>query len=334
MKKKILICFSLLSILTVFFVKPKVTKAELVDTYTYTNFITTKGYSYPNTKLITAWSDYIDHVGYSSTCDIMVGYTLNFAPSEITFKIDSIYINNVNFSSYTRYYNVWDNNTKIFTNYQLNINGQPPVSLTRVNSSDRFNRDMHYLYYIDSSPYRYYFGFSLFANLEYMTPLFYKQYAFSDQYRSNNRFMIDMGENDTNDFYFMWIVPKPLGLGYDVPPITVDLKISQLYDIGFKDGKNEILNNYSNYGFYDSTQYFNYGSLQYQSGKRAGQSIAESGDFKSLITAVFDVPIQTFNNLFDFNLLGFNMKPLVATLLTLSIILGVIRFIASAFRSS
>ena len=66
-------------------------------------------------------------------------------------------------------------------------------------------------------------------------------------------------------------------------------------------------------------------SVGYGQGYTAGLSIAQNGSFFSLISAVIDAPVHAFSSLLDFEILGFNMRSVVLSLLVTALIMGVIR---------
>lgn len=92
-------------------------------------------------------------------------------------------------------------------------------------------------------------------------------------------------------------------------------------------------------GIYTEQQYINYGNQQYQQGQQAGYDsgysagIAASGNnsFLSLITAVVDAPITAFTSLLNFDILGFNMKNVILSILTAALVIACIRFFSGKF---
>lgn len=85
---------------------------------------------------------------------------------------------------------------------------------------------------------------------------------------------------------------------------------------------------------YTRLEYLNYGSTQFTLGKNdgynagyaAGVAAGGNNNFMSLITAVIDAPITAFTSLFDFEILGYNMKDLALALLTAALLVAAIRF--------
>ena len=100
------------------------------------------------------------------------------------------------------------------------------------------------------------------------------------------------------------------------------------------------INNPSSLGFgYTEEQYIQYGNQQYNQGQQAGYDsgysagIAAGGknSFLSLITAVVDAPINAFTSLLNFDILGFNVKNVVLSLLTAALVIACIRFFSGKF---
>ncbi|AXF52638.1 MAG: putative flagellar assembly protein H [Inoviridae sp.] len=65
----------------------------------------------------------------------------------------------------------------------------------------------------------------------------------------------------------------------------------------------------------------------YHQGYNKGVLESNNYSFLGLIGAVFDAPIQAFNGLFDFEILGVNMKQFALTLLTFCFIITVVRLV-------
>lgn len=92
-------------------------------------------------------------------------------------------------------------------------------------------------------------------------------------------------------------------------------------------------------GIYTQDQYRSYGQQQYNQGQQAGYDkgysagISDGGSnpFLSLITAVVDAPITAFTSLLDFEILGFNMKNVVLSILTAALVIACIRFFSGKF---
>lgn len=90
---------------------------------------------------------------------------------------------------------------------------------------------------------------------------------------------------------------------------------------------------------YTQAQYDGYGQQQYQQGQQAGYdkgyaaglADSENNSFLSLITAVVDAPITAFTSLLNFEILGFNVKNVVLSLLTAALVIACIRFFSGKF---
>lgn len=90
---------------------------------------------------------------------------------------------------------------------------------------------------------------------------------------------------------------------------------------------------------YTQQQYESFGQQQYNQGQQAGYNkgysagISDGGNnsFLSLITAVVDAPINAFTSLLNFDILGFNVKNVVLSLLTAALVIACIRFFSGKF---
>lgn len=100
------------------------------------------------------------------------------------------------------------------------------------------------------------------------------------------------------------------------------------------------VNNPSSLGSgYSKEQYIQYGNEQYNQGQQAGYdkgyaagiSAGGNNSFLSLITAVIDAPITAFTSLLNFDILGFNVKNVVLSLLTAALVIACIRFFSGRF---
>lgn len=92
-------------------------------------------------------------------------------------------------------------------------------------------------------------------------------------------------------------------------------------------------------GVYTQDQYQSYGNQQYNQGQQAGYDkgysagISDGGNnsFLSLITAVVDAPITAFTSLLNFEILGFNIKNVILSILTAALVIACIRFFSGKF---
>lgn len=90
---------------------------------------------------------------------------------------------------------------------------------------------------------------------------------------------------------------------------------------------------------YTENQYQLYGQQQYNQGQQvgynegysAGISDGDNNSFLSLITAVVDAPVKAFTSLLNFDILGFNVKNVVLSLLTAALVIACIRFFSGKF---
>lgn len=91
-----------------------------------------------------------------------------------------------------------------------------------------------------------------------------------------------------------------------------DTKSQDAYDKGFSAGVNSINKN----------DIFNQG---YTKGFNEGSADGANYSFMSLIGAVIDAPISAFTGMFDFTLLGVNLRSFILAMLTLAIVIVLIR---------
>lgn len=91
------------------------------------------------------------------------------------------------------------------------------------------------------------------------------------------------------------------------------------YSKGYTDGTIDVTNSMSNQ--------YNIGYTKgYEAGLNSGGSVGEYSFF-GLIGAIIDAPISYFGSLFDFNILGTNIRNFLLGLFTLSIVLVVVRLV-------
>jgi hypothetical protein len=104
------------------------------------------------------------------------------------------------------------------------------------------------------------------------------------------------------------------------------------YNAGYSSGQNDGYNSGYNSGFSEGqdqgyTTGFEAGKgAGYNSGYTAGIAAGSNNNFMSLIVAVVDAPIKAFSSLFNFDILGFNMKTFVLSILTAALIVAIMRF--------
>ena len=90
---------------------------------------------------------------------------------------------------------------------------------------------------------------------------------------------------------------------------------------------------------YTQQQYEQFGQQQYNQGQQAGYDSGYSAgitaggnnSFLSLITAVVDAPITAFTSLLNFEILGFNIKNVILSILTAALVIACIRFFSGKF---
>lgn len=70
-----------------------------------------------------------------------------------------------------------------------------------------------------------------------------------------------------------------------------------------------------------------YGTAQKEAGRQEGIAEANDYSFTSLISAVFDVPIQTLFGMLNFNILGVNVLTFITSILSIMLLIFVIKMI-------
>lgn len=70
-----------------------------------------------------------------------------------------------------------------------------------------------------------------------------------------------------------------------------------------------------------------YGNAKFQAGKAEGIATANEYTFQRLISAVFDVPVQTIYGMFNFEILGVNILNFILALATLAIVLAIVKVV-------
>lgn len=100
------------------------------------------------------------------------------------------------------------------------------------------------------------------------------------------------------------------------------------YDLGFKDAKSQFYTSRYDLG-YDTAKLEFYNS-RYEEGYNVGVNYATDLNqftFGKLLDSVFYAPLKYLYSLFNFEVLGVNLYPLILTLITLAIAVSVIRLI-------
>lgn len=97
-------------------------------------------------------------------------------------------------------------------------------------------------------------------------------------------------------------------------------KLTGSGNLGYKQGYNK--------GYADGNSNKEaYGKAQRQAGKDEGIAQANDYSFTSLISAVFDVPIQTLFGMLNFNILGINILTFVTSILSILLLIFVIKML-------
>lgn len=98
--------------------------------------------------------------------------------------------------------------------------------------------------------------------------------------------------------------------------VSMSLVSSTSYQNGYKAAED----------YYKSLVSSNY-NKGYNTGYAEGLDTAESGTFFNLLSSAIEAPLQAILNIFDFEILGYNMKSFYLSLLTLALVLFCIKFI-------
>lgn len=108
-------------------------------------------------------------------------------------------------------------------------------------------------------------------------------------------------------------------------PVYLGTQYKSGYNAGYDSGKNVGYSEGYDVGYSegDSVGY----KRGYNLGHADGVATASDYSFFSLISSVVDVPINAILSLFSFELFGFNLQPLLTTLLTLCVALAIIKLI-------
>ncbi len=129
----------------------------------------------------------------------------------------------------------------------------------------------------------------------------------------------------SNSFALYSLLNQVFSFGYD---IQVDDSSDAMYNSGYADGWNDYKDNFSTEIEEEKTKSYNEGkSKGYADGYNVGYSKASNDylesnyTFGGLLGAVFDVPIQTFRGLFNFEILGVNMASFISSLIALAIVI-------------
>lgn len=124
---------------------------------------------------------------------------------------------------------------------------------------------------------------------------------------------------------YILIVPKRSGNTYYFKDFQIKQRIINLQlleESNYKNGYSDAETFYKKYYGSGGSGY----QAIYQRGWNAGHDAPEY-DFKYLITATVDTPLQAFTSLFDFDILGVNMKTFYLSLFTLAVIITIIKMV-------
>lgn len=129
---------------------------------------------------------------------------------------------------------------------------------------------------------------------------------------------------------------------FDVPYNYYWIPSHNLYNIGSAPRSFVVytdVHNITSGGVYSEEEYLNFGNQRFDQGQQqgydkgysAGISAGGNNSFLSLITAVVDAPITAFTSLLNFDILGFNVKNVVLSLLTAALVIACVRFFSGKF---
>lgn len=107
----------------------------------------------------------------------------------------------------------------------------------------------------------------------------------------------------------------------------INLTKDSIYDIAYNDGYNQGESKGYNKGYGEGRNSgYTLGKTEgYNTGFNDGATSDHS--FLGLFSAIVDAPIKAFTGLFDFEILGFNIKTLIMSLFTLAVIIVVIKLV-------
>lgn len=162
-------------------------------------------------------------------------------------------------------------------------------------------------------------------------------------------FLIFQEFNSTDSqFYGTWIKFTGVGALSSSANVTVTLYLysSGYYELDLVTTNTGIRYNTINIGFYQNVGLSLSSSISWQrgyekgledlntkvnnaynSGYGDGLDVAENGTFLVLLSSIVEAPFRAFLDMFDFVILGYNMKSFLGALITLSVALFVIRMI-------
>lgn len=222
-----------------------------------------------------------------------------------------------------------------YTEYDLFNDGG---MISSINVSSGFDS---YIYYFSLDDYTFnrgaYFPFVIVVNGDFNSQVTHVSLYKSDYFHkpdpnfTGSAMYIEYFDKNGSSLSFQFYVPSNYMFDsriyyFNDPSLYSDNELYQLgYDAGDRTGYDRGYQQGSNQGY----------SSGYQSGKDDGYWIgydealnnSNKYSFTNLISAVIDVPVQTFTSLFNFEILGVNLSGFFLGLLTCCIVIGVIRLI-------
>ena len=109
----------------------------------------------------------------------------------------------------------------------------------------------------------------------------------------------------------------------DLLPNFYLLSDSQMFQIGYTAGYTAGMTT-------DTSEAYSNGETKgyaegFTAGKAEGLNISKNGDWKNLISAVVEAPINTFQSLFNFEILGMDMRVAFGSIIALCIVLIIVK---------
>lgn len=254
------------------------------------------------------------------------------AISKVPFQLKFIYVNNDNVLPFSEI----PHNSNEFENYKFTISlrGLSPTDGTYYEFFSKMSINMsttslssinrcvitNYRGSDSSNPYLYNYLRYFDSNNNYLNisfPIFYLT-------NNNNNFPI-LATSYSNNLTFVESLTSILPIVYntrtyflsaltenDINQSSYDLGVSAGYIDGFKNGVNSV----------DTQSYIEQGKII---GYNQGVESVQKYTFFSLISAAVDAPVKAFTGLFDYEILGTNVKTFILSLLTLAIVLIALR---------
>lgn len=127
--------------------------------------------------------------------------------------------------------------------------------------------------------------------------------------------------SNTNTFKFG---NYSLQINIDIQSDYIPIKGAERYLYAYEDLTQKSFENGYNKGIKDKKAY---GQTQYTNGYNKGVEEANNYSFTGLISAVFDVPIQTIFGMLNFEILGVNILTIVTSILSIALLIFVLKMI-------